>query len=149
MIDFLISYFLWIKALHIILVICWMAGLLYLPRLFAYHATVEKGTPTSEIFKRMERRLMKIIMNPAMIGTFLMGGLLLITPGAIAWHDGWLHLKLVLVLVLAGAHGYFARCLKAFERDANPHSEKFYRLINEIPSIIMVAIVILAIVKPF
>jgi len=139
--------YLWIKALHVIAVISWMAGMLYLPRLFVYHCEAEQGSTQSETFKVMERRLLRAIINPAMIVTWLAGLYL-------AWSGGWfaapwLHGKLFLVLVLSGIHGFFARCVKAFAADQNPHSQKFYRIINEVPTVLMIGIVILVIVKPF
>jgi putative membrane protein len=142
----------WIKALHIIAVIAWMAGMLYLPRLFVYHCAAEKGSVQSETFKAMERRLLRAIMNPAMAATWLFGLWL-------AWHGpdsrygwfayGWLEAKLVLVLALSGVHGMLARWVRVFAADRNRHSQRFYRIINEIPTILMIAIVILAVVKPF
>ena len=142
----------WIKAFHIIAVIAWMAGMLYLPRLFVYHCAAEKGSVQSETFKVMERRLLRAIINPAMIATWVLGLWL-------AWHgpdsrfgwfaSGWLGAKLMLVLVLSGLHGFFARWVKDFAADSNRHSQKFYRIINEVPTVLMIAIVILAVVKPF
>ena len=142
----------WIKAFHIIAVIAWMAGMLYLPRLFVYHCAAEKGSAQSETFKIMERRLLQAIINPAMIATWLLGLWL-------AWHgpdsrygwfaSGWLLAKLVLVLALSALQGFFARWVKDFADDRNRHSEKFYRIINEVPTVIMIGIVILAVVKPF
>ena len=137
----------WIKALHIIAVITWMAGLLYLPRLFVYHCEAEIGSKQSETFKIMERRLLKVIINPAMIATWL-AGLYLAWAGH--WFSaGWLHAKLVLVLVLSGVHGFFSRCVKDFAAERNRRSHKFYRIINEVPTALMILIVILVIVKPF
>ena len=137
----------WIKALHIIAVIAWMAGMLYLPRLFVYHCETEKGSTTSETFKVMERRLLKAIMNPALIATWLAGLYL-----AVAGHwfaAGWLHGKLLLVVLMTGAHGFFSRCVKDFAADRNLRTQKFYRIINEVPTVLMVGIVILVVVKPF
>jgi putative membrane protein len=137
----------WIKALHVIAVIAWMAGLLYLPRLFVYHSETEIGSKQSETFKVMERRLLKAIINPAMIVTWL-AGLYLASVGH--WFSaGWLHGKLLLVLILSGVHGFFARCVKDFATDRNARSKGFYRLINEVPTILMIGIVILVVVKPF
>ena len=137
----------WIKAFHIIAVIAWMAGMLYLPRLFVYHCAAEKGSVQSETFKVMERRLLRAIMNPAMIVTWL-AGLYLAWSGH--WFSaGWLHGKLLLVVLLSGAHGFFARCVKNFAADKNSRSQKFYRVINEVPTILMVGIVILVVVRPF
>jgi putative membrane protein len=137
----------WIKAFHIIAVIAWMAGMLYLPRLFVYHCGVLTGSQQSETFKLMERRLLRFIINPAMIATWALGLWL-------AWLGGWflapwLQAKLVLVLALSALHGLFARWYKAFAADRNVHSAKFYRIINEVPTAIMIAVVILAVVKPF
>jgi putative membrane protein len=137
----------WIKALHVIAVISWMAGMLYLPRLFVYHFEAEAGSKQSETFKVMERRLLKAIINPAMIATWL-AGLYLAWAGH--WYlSGWFHLKLLLVLVLSAVHGFFARIVRAFAADRNPYSQRFYRIINEVPTILMIGIVILVIVKPF
>jgi putative membrane protein len=142
----------WIKAFHIIAVIAWMAGMLYLPRLFVYHCTAEKGSVQSETFKVMERRLLRGIINPAMIATWVLGlALAWLGPDSrYGWFAaGWLHGKLVLVLVLSAMHGMFARWVKDFAADNNRHTAKFYRIINEVPAVIMVGIVILAVVKPF
>jgi putative membrane protein len=137
----------WIKALHVIAVISWMAGMLYLPRLFAYHCEAELGSKQSETFKVMERRLLKAIINPAMIVTWL-AGLYLAWSGH--WYvSGWFHGKFLLVLVLSGVHGFFSRWVKDFAADRNTRSQKFYRVINEVPTILMIGIVILVVVKPF
>ena len=139
--------YLWLKAAHVIAVIAWMAGMLYLPRLFVYHADVAPGSPQSETFKVMERRLLKAIINPAMVATWLLG-LWLVWEGGFA-RSGWLHAKVALVLVLSALHGLFARWVKDFAADRNTRSAKFYRIVNEIPTLIMIAVVILVIVKPF
>ncbi len=137
----------WLKAFHIIAVIAWMAGMLYLPRLFVYHCAAERGSVQSETFKVMERRLLRAIINPAMIATWVLG-LWLAWSGH--WFDsGWLQAKLGLVLAMSALHGFFARWVKAFAADTNTHSQKFYRIINEIPTILLIAIVILVVVKPF
>jgi protoporphyrinogen IX oxidase len=137
----------WIKALHVIAVISWMAGMLYLPRLFVYHCDAEIGSKQSETFKVMERRLLKAIINPAMVLTWLLG-LYLAWTGH--WFSaGWLHVKLLLVIVLSAIHGFFARCVRDFAADRNPRSQKFYRVINEVPTILMIGAVILVVVKPF
>jgi protoporphyrinogen IX oxidase len=137
----------WIKALHVIAVISWMAGMLYLPRLFVYHCEAEIGSKQSETFKVMERRLLKAIINPAMIVTWL-AGLYLAWAGH--WYlSGWFHAKFLLVLLMSGVHGFFAGRVRAFAADRNAYSPKFYRIINEVPTILMIAIVILVIVKPF
>jgi protoporphyrinogen IX oxidase len=142
----------WIKAFHIIAVIAWMAGMLYLPRLFVYHCATAKGSEQSETFKIMERRLLRAIINPAMVATWLLG-LWLAWNGPdsrYGWFaSGWLLAKLVLVLALSALHGFFARWVKDFAADRNQHSQKFYRIINELPTLIMIGIVILAVVKPF
>jgi putative membrane protein len=142
-----IAMYVWIKALHIIAVISWMAGMLYLPRLFVYHCEAKVGSNQSETFKVMERRLLRAIINPAMIVTWL-AGLYLAWSGS--WFSaGWLHGKLLLVLILSGVHGFFARCVKDFAADRNTRSQKFYRIINEVPTLLMIGIVILVVVKPF
>jgi protoporphyrinogen IX oxidase len=137
----------WIKALHVIAVISWMAGMLYLPRLFVYHCGAERGSKQSETFKVMEQRLLRAIINPAMIVTWL-AGLYLVWVGH--WYSApWFHAKFLLVLILSGVHGFFARCVKDFAADKNLRSQRFYRIINEVPTVIMILIVILVIVKPF
>ena len=137
----------WLKALHVIAVMAWMAGMLYLPRLFVYHCDAEIGSKQSETFKVMERRLLKAIINPAMIAAWVLGL-------ALIWQGGWLsaywlQAKLVLVLALSAIHGLLARWVRDFAADANWNSQKFYRIINEIPAILLVGIVILVVVKPF
>lgn len=137
----------WIKAFHVIAVISWMAGMLYLPRLFVYHCEAEVGSKQSETFKVMERRLLKAIINPAMIVTWALGLYL-------AWDgqwlmSGWFHVKLFLVLVMSGVHGLFSRWVREFGQDRNTRSQKFYRIINEVPTVLMIAIVIMVVVKPF
>jgi protoporphyrinogen IX oxidase len=137
----------WIKALHVIAVISWMAGMLYLPRLFVYHCDTEHGSKQSETFKVMERRLLRAIINPAMIVTWLTG-LYLVWAGH--WYSAsWFHAKFLLVLILSGVHGFFARCVKDFAADRNSLNQKFYRFINEVPTVLMILIVICVIVKPF
>ncbi|MCK1637890.1 protoporphyrinogen oxidase HemJ [Bradyrhizobium sp. 157] len=137
----------WIKALHVIAVISWMAGMLYLPRLFVYHCEAEVGSKQSETFKVMEWRLLKVIINPAMAITWL-AGLYMAWSGH--WYtSGWFHAKLTLVLILSGLHGFFSRWVKDFAADRNTRSQRFYRIINEVPTILMIFIVILVIVKPF
>ena len=138
---------LWVKALHIISVIAWMAGMFYLPRLFVYHAEAARGSEASETFKVMERRLLKAIVNPSMILVFLTGFTLVYLTGD--WRDGWLQAKLILVVGLAGLHGYFARCVRSFAEDRNERPARFYRFLNEAPTILMIFIVVLAVVKPF
>ena len=139
--------YLWIKALHIIAVISWMAGRLYLPRLFVYHAGAKPGSEQSETFKVMERRLLKFIMMPAMIVTWL-AGIVLMLQGQ--WLGAsWFHVKFVLVLAMTILHGLFSHWANEFSYDRNRHSQKFFRIVNEIPTVLMIAIVVLAIVKPF
>ncbi len=142
--------YLWLKALHIIAIIAWMAGMLYLPRLFVYHAAAKPGSELSETFKTMERRLLKLIINPAMIATWLLGLSLIWLMGNEAFvQSGWLHAKLVLVLAMTGLHGFFAGLVKQFHADRNQHNQQFYRIINEIPTALLIIIVVLATVKPF
>lgn len=142
--------YLWVKALHIISVIAWMAGMLYLPRLFVYHCDAEVGSVQSETFKVMERRLLKAIINPAMIATWVFGLGLAFTPGLVDWSsDGWMHVKLLLVLGMSAVHGMLAKHVKNFASDSNQKSTKFFRILNEVPTVIMIAIVILVVVKPF
>ncbi|HUI98384.1 MAG TPA: protoporphyrinogen oxidase HemJ [Xanthobacteraceae bacterium] len=137
----------WIKAFHIIAVIAWMAGMLYLPRLFVYHCAAEVGSVQSETFKVMERRLLRAIINPAMVLTWVLG-LTLVFLGGWAYAP-WLHAKVALVLVMSGMHGLFARWMRAFAVDRNVHSQKFYRIINEVTTLLLIGIVILVVVKPF
>jgi protoporphyrinogen IX oxidase len=143
------AFYPWIKALHIISVIAWMAGLLYLPRLFVYHCAAEPGSAQSETFKTMERRLLRAIMNPAMIAAYIFGILLLLTPGIVDWSAAWIYLKLALVAVLTFYHHLLGRWRKAFSAEANRRPARFYRLMNEVPTVIMIGIVILVVVKPF
>jgi putative membrane protein len=137
----------WIKALHVIAIIAWMAGMLYLPRLFVYHCQAEPGSKQSETFKVMERRLLRAIMNPAIIVAWL-AGLYLGWVGHL-FSAGWLHGKLLLVVLLTGVHGFFSRWVRDFAADRNTKSQTFYRVINEVPTILMIGIVILVVVKPF
>ena len=145
--SFLQNHLDWIKAFHVIAVIAWMAGMLYLPRLFVYHCEAPVGSAQSEMLKVMEHRLLRIIINPSMIATWLLGLTLAFLSGA--YHDLWLQLKFVLVLAMSGLHGFFSATVKRFARDANDRSQHFYRMINEVPMILIIAIVILAVVKPF
>ena len=143
----LADYIPWILAFHIIAVITWMAGLLYLPRLFVYHTQTKPGSEGSERFKVMERKLLKGIVNPSMVAVWILGPLLAWLTSA--YLDLWLQIKFVLVLILSGIHGLLVRYWRAFAEDRNVHSERFYRVLNEIPAVLMVLIVILAAVKPF
>jgi putative membrane protein len=139
--------YLWLKAAHVFAVIAWMAGMLYLPRLFVYHCTAEPGSKQSETFKVMERRLLTVIINPSMVATWVLGLWLAWASGA--YGAGWLHGKLVLVLAMSGLHGALVRWTRDFAADRNRHSQKFYRIINEVPAVLLLGIVILAVVKPF
>ena len=149
MIDLSSTAFVWIKALHIISVMAWMAGLLYLPRLFIYHCDAEPGSDKSETFKIMERRLLRAIMNLAMVVSLIFGGLLLANLDIDSWTDGWLHSKLLCVILLLGMHGMMNRWWRDFENDSNQRPAKFYRVMNEVPTALMIGIVIFAVVKPF
>ena len=138
----------WVKAMHVLSIIAWMAGLLYLPRLFVYHSRVAVGSEASDTFKVMERRLLRAIMNPAMIASYVFGiWLLVLSPGWL--EQGWLHAKLLLVVILTGAHMAMARWRKAFELDGNTHPQWFYRIANEVPTVLLIGIVILVVVKPW
>jgi protoporphyrinogen IX oxidase len=139
----------YIKAFHVIAIIAWMAGLLYLPRLFVYHAQSKKGSAQGETLKVMERRLLRAITTPAMLASWVLG-LMLAFSGLIDWSaDGWFHAKLVLVLLLSAYHGLLVRWTKDFALDRNEHSPRFYRIANEVPTLLMAGIVILVIVRPF
>ncbi len=137
----------WIKAFHVMAVIAWMAGMLYLPRLMVYHVESPVGSIQSETFKIMERRLLKGIINPAMILTWVLG--LYLAWSAFGFKGGWLHGKILLVFILSGIHGYLVGRVRAFAEDRNDKSARFYRIINEVPAVLMAGIVILVIVKPF
>ena len=139
--------YLWLKAFHIIAVISWMAGMLYLPRLFVYHCEAEPGSKQSETFKTMERRLLNIIMTPAMAVTWILGIVMLIQGHWLG--AGWFHVKFALVIAMSAIHGLFSRYVADFARDQNRHTQKFFRIVNEIPTLLLIAIVILAVVKPF
>ena len=142
----------WIKAFHIIAVIAWMAGMLYLPRLFVYHCAAEQGSVQSETFKVMERRLLRGIVNPAMIATWVFGlWLAWLGPDShYGWFaSGWLQVKIVLVLALSAVHGLLARWRTDFAADRNRHSQRFYRTINEVPTVLLILIVLLVVLKPF
>ncbi|HEY8948642.1 MAG TPA: protoporphyrinogen oxidase HemJ [Rhizomicrobium sp.] len=148
MMMFLSNNILWIRAFHVISVIAWMSGMLYLPRLFVYHTETTPGSSDSERFKVMEKKLLRMIINPAMIATWFFGLLQIwLIPGILEEH--WLHAKLALVIIMSGLHGYFATCVKKFARDANDKPARFYRILNEVPAVLMALIVILVIVQPF
>jgi putative membrane protein len=143
----MLAYYDWIKAAHVISIIAWMAGMLYLPRLFVYHARAPKGSELSETFKVMERRLLRGIINPAMVAAWIFG-LLMVWLGD-HWREGWLHAKLALVIVMQIVHAGLSRWRRDFAKDANTHSDRFYRMVNEVPTVLLIGIVILVIVKPF
>lgn len=148
MLDWTADWYPWIKALHIISVIAWMAGMLYLPRLYVYHCGVEAGTESSEMLKVMERRLLRAIINPAMIATFIFGGLLLTVPGLVDWGAWWIYAKLTLVFGMGALHGSFSKWRRDFEMDRNTRPARFYRIMNEAPTLLMIAIVLLVVIKP-
>ena len=147
MVGFLGEAYLWVKALHIIAVIAWMAGMLYLPRLYIYHCAAEPGSVQSETFKVMERRLLRAIINPAMIAAWLLG--LMLAAHLDVWGEGWFHGKLAMLVLLSAIHGTYARWRRHFAADQNHHDARFYRWMNEVPTVLMIAIVILAVVRPF
>lgn len=147
--NWIADYYLWIKSLHIISLISWMAGLFYLPRLFVYHAQETHLTSeTSEKFKIMEYKLLKYITTPAMLATWFFGILLILTPG-FDWSQGWMHAKLLLVLLMSGFHGACSKWRKDFLNNRNTKTERFFRIANEIPTLLLIIIVILVVVKPF
>lgn len=148
MVDFLGQYYNWIKALHVISVMAWMAGLLYLPRLFVYHAQAGAGSETANTFVIMERKLLKIIMNPAMIAAWIFG-LLMIYANPELFKQGWMHVKFTGVLAMTGMHMVYAKWRKALETGENVKPHTFYRIWNEVPAVLMIIIVIMAIVEPF
>lgn len=146
--EFFLTHYLWIKALHIIAVMSWMAGMLYLPRLFVYHAGAPAGSPMSDTFKIMERRLLRFIINPAMILSFVFGGLMLWTNPELM-QGGWMHVKLTAIIALTATHGLYSKWRKDFAADRNTRSAKFYKYWNEVPTLLMVIIVLMAVAKPF
>ena len=139
----------WFKTLHILSVIAWMAGLLYLPRLFVYHADAAPGSATSETFKVMERRLLRGIMVPALVGTYVFGIALAILPGLVDWTMGWIYVKLAAVLALTYIHFVLAGWRRAFAADRNTRSARFYRFVNEVPTLLLIVIVVMVVVRPF
>ena len=141
------GFYLWAKAIHVIAVISWMAGMLYLPRLFVYHADVPAGSPQSETFKIMERRLLRAIINPAMVVTWAFG--LWLAWKGFGFSGGWLHAKIAAVVALSGLHGYLSASVRRFASDANTKPARHWRIVNEVPTVLMVVIVILVVVKPF
>jgi len=144
--GFVRDWYPWIKAFHVIAVIAWMAGMLYLPRLFVYHCAAAPGSELSETLKVMERRLLRAIMNPAMVAVWILGVLLLSQQDVT---QGWLQAKFALVAVISGLHGLFVRWQRDFAADRNRRPARFYRIANEIPTLLLIAIVILVIVRPF
>jgi putative membrane protein len=140
------SYYLIIKSIHIISIISWMCGLLYLPRLFVYHSQAKLGSDVDKTLQIMEQKLLRIIMNPAMVLSLVFGFWLVYLTG---FSGGWLHLKILLVLILAGFHGLLSKCRKNFQLGINKKSHNFYRIINEVPTLLMIAIIFLVVVKPF
>ena len=139
--------YLWLKALHIIAVVAWMAGMLYLPRLFVYHTAAKPGSELSETFKTMEYRLLNFIMTPAMIVAWIVGIVLLLQGQWLG--AGWFHAKFAAVLVMTALHGLFSHWVNEFRFDRNRHSQKFYRIVNEIPTGLLIVIVVLVVLKPF
>jgi len=146
MLNFIQNYYLWIKAVHVISVICWMAGMLYMPRLFVYHCRVPAGSEQSKLFSMMEMRLGRMIMAPAIVIAFITG--LMLAWGIYDFHGGWLHLKLAAAIILSAYHGFLVTSAKRFARGANPYSEKAWRILNEVPTVLMIIAVIAVIVKP-
>ena len=141
------SAYLWVKAAHVIAVISWMAGMFYLPRLFVYHCDAPVGSAQSETFKIMERRLLRAIINPAMVAAWVFG--LWLAWKGFSFSGGWLHAKIALVLVLSGVHGYLSASVRRFAEDRNTKSTRHWRIVNEVPTMLMILIVILVVVKPF
>jgi putative membrane protein len=147
--NLLAAFYPWTKALHLIAMVAWMAGLLYLPRLFVYHCETAPGTESSERFKVMEYRLYKFIMTPAMIATFVFGVALALTPGLVDWGAGWFYVKLACVIMMAGVHGMMSRWRKDFLADRNRRPQKIFRIMNEVPTLLMIVAIIMVTVKPF
>jgi putative membrane protein len=148
-IDWLIHLYPWTKALHIIAMVAWMAGMFYLPRLYVYHCDLAPGSAESERFKVMEWRLLKQIINPAMIATWVFGTMLMLTPGVIDWSSGWWHVKFACVLAMAGFHGALSKWRRMFMEDRNTRPQRFYRIANEVPTLLLVVIVVMVVVRPF
>jgi len=151
MTDILIALYPWVKALHVMAVISWMAGIFYLPRLFVHHTEqATAGSELSDVFKMMERKLYKIIMNPAMMVTWVCGLLILVTPGIVDLGSfNWVHIKLLAVIAMTGFHIWLGKRLREFEADENTRTGRTYRLMNEVPTVLMIVIVVLVVVKPF
>ena len=149
MTSFIVQHYEWVKAFHVIAIISWMAGMLYLPRLYVYHANADKGSELSETLKIMERRLLRLIINPAMICAWVFGAAMIAANPTMLTAGKWLHVKLGAVILLMVFHAFLSRWRKAFLKDENRHSAAFYRKVNEIPTVLMIEIVIMVIVKPF
>ncbi len=147
MVGFLGEAYLWVKALHIIAVIAWMAGMLYLPRIYVYHCEAEPGSAQSGTFKVMERRLLRAIINPAMIGAWILG--LMLVAHLDLWGEGWMHGKFALLVAMQLIHAAFARWRRHFAADANRHEARFYRIVNEAPAVLMIGVVLLVVLRPF
>lgn len=147
--DFLAEYYQLLRALHFIALISWMAAIFYLPRLFVYHSRALIGGEHSEALKIMEHKLARVIMTPAMISTFIFGLALAMVPGVLAPPSGWFHAKLVCVLLMAGFHGFLVKSMRRFKQDERPYSEKTFRFLNEVPTVLMILIIILVVFKPF
>ena len=148
-IDALAPAYPWVKSVHLMAVIAWMAGLFYLPRLFVYHTQSAVGSDQDALFKVMERRLLRAIMNPAMIVAWLLGITLVLTPGVVSWTAGWWYVKFASVLAMTWFHMHLAGQRKVFERGDRPRTERYWRAMNEVPTLLMIAIVLMVIAKPF
>lgn len=148
-IDALAALYPWVKSIHVMSIIAWMAGMFYLPRLYVYHCETLPSSAESERFKLMERRLLKQIINPAMIAAWIFGILLMLTPGVIDWHAGWWHMKLTAVILMSGFHGALSAWRKDFLHDRNRRPARFYRIANEVPTLLMAVIVVMVIARPF
>ena len=149
-IPWLATVYPWVKSFHVIAVIAWMAGIFYLPRLYVYHCSLARGSMESERFKVMERRLLKQIMLPAMIATWTLGALLVLTPGVVDWtHFNRWHVKFLMVILMTGFQGAAGKWRRQFLEDRNQKPERFYRIANEVPTVLLAVIVIMAIAKPF
>ena len=150
MIDAVLSQlYPWVKSLHVMSVIAWMAGMFYLPRLYVYHCDTVPGSTDSERFKVMERRLLKQIINPAMIAAWLFGALLILTPGVVDWASGWWWVKFISVWLMSGFHGALSKWRRDFLEDRNKRPQRFYRIANEVPTVLMMIIVVMVIARPF
>jgi protoporphyrinogen IX oxidase len=148
-IGFLAWLYPWTKAFHVIAMIAWMAGMFYLPRLYVYHCELKPGSAESERFKVMEQRLLRQIINPEMIVTWLFGVMLVLTPGILPWSAGWWHVKLAAVLLLSGFHGALSRWRRDFLEDRRRWPQRFYRIANEVPTLLVIVIVVMVVVRPF